>query len=134
MRVLPELTPENTPFWTGGANNQLLIMHCNACDASIHPPSLLCPVCLSREVAPRIAKGTGTIYAFTVNHQKWMPDMTVPFVIAVVDLDGEPGVRVTAELVDADPAGVAIGQPVTVQFINEQDVWIPQFRLLSPDL
>jgi uncharacterized protein len=128
MRVLPELTPENTPFWTGGAHDELLITHCQECDASIHPPSLICPSCLSRNVAPRAAKGTGKIYSFTVNHQRWMPDMEVPFVLVVVDLDGEPGVRITAEMIDIDPGKVTIGQSVTVTFTQVEDVWIPRFR------
>src|SRR5882762_10001192 len=67
MRLLPELTTENTPFWTGGARGELMIMHCEQCDHAIHPPELVCPICLSRTVAPRAAKGTGSIYSVTVN-------------------------------------------------------------------
>jgi uncharacterized protein len=128
MRVLPELTPENTPFWTGGAKGELLITHCGECDTSIHPPSLICPSCLSRKVAPRAAKGTGKIYSFTVNHQRWLPEMQVPFVLVVVDLDGEPGVRITADMIEIDPDKVAIGQSVAVTFMPVEDVWIPRFR------
>ncbi len=134
MRLLPELTPENTPFWTGGATGELLITHCNACDAAIHPPEMICPACLSREVTPRPALGTGVIYSYTVNHQKWLPDLDPPYVIAVVDLDGEPGVRITAELCDIDPQAVTIGQDVRVTFLQQEDVWIPQFVPLDrPD-
>ncbi len=127
-RVLPELTPENTPFWTGGGRGELLIVHCDACGKSIHPPQLICPACLSRNVAPRPAKGTATIHSFTVNHQPWMPGIKVPYVLVVADLDGEPGVRLTAELLDADPETVAIGQPLAVTFTEDRDCWIPQFR------
>ena len=133
MRVLPELTPENTPFWTGGAKGELLIMHCGDCDASIHPPSPICPSCLSRKVAPRPAKGTGKIYSFTVNHQRWLPEMQVPFVLVVVDLDGEPGVRITADMIEIDPDKVAIGQSVAVTFLQVEDVWIPRFRPVSEE-
>lgn len=127
MRLLPELTPENIAFWTGGANGKLLITHCDACDHAIHPPEIICPECLSRSVTPRPALGTGTLYSFTVNHQQWRPDLALPYVIAVVDLDGEPGVRLTAEMREVDPAAVAIGQRVLVTFLPQDDVWIPQF-------
>ena len=131
MRLLPELTPENRAFWTGGADGHLLIAHCDACDAAIHPPEIICPVCLSRDVSPRAAAGTGTIYSFTVNHQPWLPGLDVPYVLLVVDLDGEPGVRITAEAKGIDPDAVAIGQRVQVTFEPVEDVWIPQFRSIE---
>lgn len=128
MRPLPEITEENAAFWIGGARGELMIAHCDACDFAIHPPQLICPNCLSRRVTPRAALGTGTIYSFTINHQSWMPGLKVPYVLVVADLDGEPGVRMTAELINADPARVAIGQRVAVGFVADRDCWIPQFR------
>ena len=57
--------------------------------------------------------------------------MAVPFVLVVVDLDGEPGVRITAEMTGIDPAKVAIGQRVAVAFTQAEDVWIPHFQLAA---
>jgi uncharacterized OB-fold protein len=54
--------------------------------------------------------------------------MTVPFALAVVDVDGAPGVRVTAEVVTADPEAVAIGQTMRVTFANIDDIWFPQWE------
>ncbi len=132
MRLLPELTAENTPFWSGGERGELLIMHCNDCDHAIHPPQVICPKCLSRSVSPRAARGSGTIYTFTVNCHPWLPDLTVPYTLLTVDLDDEPGVRLTAQLVGDNQDGVAIGQRVSVTFERAaEDVWIPQFQKLS---
>ena len=128
IRILPELTPENTPFWTGGERGELMIAHCDACDHAIHPPELICPKCLSRSVTPRAAAGTGVIHSYTINHQPWLPNLPVPYALAVVDLDGEPGVRLTAQLLDVDLDRVAIGQKVRVSFVQAEDVWIPQFH------
>lgn len=127
VRILPELSPENTAFWTGGEHGALMITHCDACDHAIHPPEVCCPKCLSREVSARAAAGTGVVHSYTVNYQPWLPGLPVPYVLATVDLDGEPGVRVTAELVDIDPASAAIGDRVRVGFLHAEDVWIPQF-------
>jgi uncharacterized protein len=132
MRLLPELTPENTPFWTGGSRGELMIAHCDRCDHAIHPPQSICPKCLSRSVTPRPAKGSGTIYTYTVNYQAWLPGLKVPYALLTVDLDGEPGVRLTAQLIDGDPHSVAIGQRVNVVFDKAaEDVWIPQFRICA---
>src|SRR3546814_7412681 len=37
MRPLPELTTENTAFWTVGAQGRLMIAFCGACRHAIHP-------------------------------------------------------------------------------------------------
>lgn len=132
MVLLPELTETNTPFWTGGKHGALMIMHCDACDLAIHPPQFVCARCMSHDVSAKPAKGTGTIYSFTINHQQWLPDLKVPYVLVCVDIDGEPGVRVTSRLVDRDPMDVAIGQPVKVVFDKvADDVWLPQFERIS---
>lgn len=128
IRILPELTPENTPFWTGGERGELMIAHCDACDHAIHPPELICPICLSRSVTPRAAAGTGVIHSYTINHQPWLPNLPVPYALVVVDLDGESGVRLTAQLLEVAPDSVAIGQKVRVSFVHAEDVWIPQFH------
>ena len=125
MLPLPELTAENTAFWTGGEHGELRIAVCEDCAHAIHPPQLLCPRCHSQRVTPRAVAGTGTVYTFTVNHQQWIPGMEVPFVLAVVDVDGAPGVRVTSRLVGAQPDAVRIGQRVRVGFEASGDVWIP---------
>lgn len=129
MRLLPELTDENRPYWTGGAQGQLLIARCDACAAAIHPPELICPRCLSREIVHRPASGTGAVYTFTINTQAWRPDLSEPYAIVVVDLDGEDGVRITGELVGDAVLTPEIGDRVRTVFLAQDDVWIPQFVL-----
>lgn len=130
IRPLPLLTPENTPFWTGGAHGQLLVAHCDACDHAIHPPELVCPVCLSRTVTPRAARGTGVIFSWTINRQAWSPETAEPFALAIVSLDGETGVRITARLIDCDLTTIAIGDRVEVTFEEDRGIWFPLFRPL----
>ena len=127
---LPELTPENTAFWTGGARGELMIAFCTDCGHAIHAPQLICPKCLSRKVEPRAVAGTGTVYSFTVNHQQWFPGMAVPFAILVVDIDGAPGVRVTAPL-RGDAGSARIGQRVSIGFEQAEDVWLPHWTALE---
>ncbi|MBX3510523.1 MAG: OB-fold domain-containing protein [Hyphomonadaceae bacterium] len=129
MRPLPELTPENTAFWTGGARGELMITFCETCSKAVHPPELVCPVCLRETMTARRVAGSGVIYTFTVNHQAWTPGMKVPFAIAVVDVDGAPGVRVTGEVVGCEPDAVHIGAKVQIGFTQAEDVWLPHWTL-----
>ena len=129
-RIHPELTPENTPFWTGGERGELMITHCDDCDLAVHPAQVVCPKCLSA-TTPRAAKGTGTIIARTINRQQWSADMVVPFALAVVELDGEPGVRITARVIDAEAEAVRIGDRLKVAFERDGDIWFPVFRPLA---
>lgn len=131
MRPLPELTSENTAFWTGGERGELMITCCDDCSAAIHPPQIVCPTCQSRNVAARAMAGTGTVYTFTVNHQPWLPDMAVPFALAVVDVDGAPGVRVTAPVITDQPEAVHIGQRMQIRFEAAGDVWLPHWQPLA---
>ena len=126
---LPEITPENEAFWTAGEKGELRITACKACDHRIHPPQLICPKCLSRDVEPVLASGRGTVHPFTINRQQWIPDLDVPYALAVVDLDDQPGVRITAQLRCPDLADIAIGKPVAVAFEQREDVFVPYFTL-----
>jgi uncharacterized OB-fold protein len=134
LHALPEITPENAAFWSGGAHGALMITLCGDCQLAIHPPQIICPKCLSRNIAPRAMPGTGTVYTYTVNHQPWLPGMAVPFALAVVDVDGAPGVRVTAEVVGQDPDAISIGQRMRIVFEQAaEDVWLPQWQPLAAE-
>src|SRR5690349_5198797 len=94
-RPLPRLDQDNRAFWTGGAQGKLFLHQCQDCKTFVHPPKPVCRKCLSEKVSPVAVAGTGVVDTFTVNHQKWHPQMEVPFVIARVAIDGAPGVYLT---------------------------------------
>lgn len=128
---LPAVTEETEAFWRGGADGKLYITACDACDHRIHPPQLICPKCLSRRVTPRPASGRGTIATFTINRQAWMPGLAVPYAVGIVELDDQPGVRITARIVADDVAAVQIGKRVEVGFEPNGDVFVPVFKLVE---
>lgn len=132
-RPLPRLDAINRPFWTGGADGQLLIMRCGDCSAHVHPPRPVCRQCLSENVAPEAVAGTGVIDTFTVNHQAWSPGMEVPFVIARVALDDAPGVILTTNIVGCAVDEVDIGDRVRVTFLRQDDVFLPMFEKVARD-
>lgn len=122
------LDNNNRAFWTGGREGKLLINQCGDCGGFIHPPRDICCHCLSDNVQPQPVAGTGTIDSFTVNHQKWSPDMEVPFVIARVRLDDAPGVILTTNIVNGPADAVEMDDPVRVLFEEQHGIWYPLFE------
>jgi uncharacterized OB-fold protein len=124
---LPAARFENEAFWTAGEHGQLLIHRCTDCGLWLHPPKPVCRRCHSLSVAPQQVSGFGTVHTFTVNHQAWLPDLPVPYVIAIIELDEDSGLRVSTRLVDVAPEDVHIGLRVKVVFQQEEDIWLPLF-------
>jgi uncharacterized protein len=127
-RPVPRLTEENRFFWTSGADGRLRFMRCNECETFIHPPYPICRHCLSENVTPQAVPGTGEIHSFTVNYQKWNPELEVPFVIARVAIDGAPGVLLTTNIVGSPVELVDIGDRVRVTFEQQGDIYYPLFE------
>ncbi|WP_024795280.1 Zn-ribbon domain-containing OB-fold protein [Tomitella biformata] len=127
-RVLPEVTGESRDFWAGGFEGELRIYRCQSCRGWIHPPVGACWQCRSLDVGPEVASGKGTVAAFTVNHHPWLPAFPPPYVIAAVELEEQPGLRLTTCLVECDIDEVVVGMPVEVVFDEQDDVAIPFFK------
>jgi uncharacterized protein len=125
---LPELTSDNREFWTSGSQNVLRIDHCDGCRRYLHPPVPICPFCGGDDVVATAVSGRGTVYSFTVNYQQWNPEMTPPYVLAVVELEEQRDVRLTTNIVGCDVDDVHIGMLVAVEFEAHGDVHLPLFR------
>ena len=128
---IPQITDENGAFWTGGRDGELLIVRCTACGFWVHPPSPRCPKCLSNAVAPSAVSGRGTVYSYTINRQAWVPGLEVPFVLAIVELDEQPGLRLMTNLVDCLPEEAEIGMPVAVAFVERGEAFVPVFHKVA---
>jgi uncharacterized OB-fold protein len=129
-RPLPLLNELNTFFWTSGADGRLRMQRCADCGHWQHPAGVICTRCASRNVAPQVLSGKATIQAMTLNHQPWIPGVEVPYVIAIVELDEQPGLHLTTNIVGTPPESVTIGQRVRVTFEAHEDVFLPLF---TPD-
>jgi uncharacterized OB-fold protein len=72
--------------------------------------------------------GLGSVLTFTVNHQKWYESMDPPYVIAIVELDEQPGLQFLTNIVQCDPISVSIGLRVQVTFEQHGEVALPVFE------
>jgi uncharacterized protein len=58
----------------------------------------------------------GRVYSFTVNYQRWLSDLEVPYAIVLVEFEDHPGVRIAGRLRGCPPEDAAIGMAVDVGF------------------
>ncbi len=111
----PSSSRDTKFFWDGVNAHELRIQRRG--DGSLqHPPV---PALWQDKEAPIdyvVASGKGTVFSFVVHHAPKVPGRTLPFVIALVEL--EEGVRMLGELRNVDPATVEIGMPVRATYID----------------
>lgn len=126
-RPLPLLDTQTGYYWTGGAEGRLLIQRCGRCGTYQHPPLPRCPGCGRDDLAPTPVSGHGRVATFTINHERWLPDLAVPFVYAAVELVEQKALYVFTNILC--PVGqVRSGMPVQVCFEQHDDVFLPMFR------
>lgn len=126
-RTLPPADGPTGFFWTMGADGRLRFQQCAACGYYIHPPTSYCPQCGGRDTAPAAVSGRATLYSFTVNHQPWDGD-DAPYVVAIVELAEQDGLRLMTNIVDVEPDEVYIGMPLEVTFEDHSPIHLPLFR------
>ncbi len=128
LRRNPSLHQLNRGFWTAGGEQVLRLRRCRACGYWVHPPSPACPKCHRRDVRWEDTGGKATLYSYTVNHKAWNPEVPVPYVIGMVQLPEQEGLRLTSNIVNCNVADLHIGMPVRVTFEQQGEVFIPLFE------
>jgi uncharacterized OB-fold protein len=114
--IPPAVTAETEPFWSAAAGGRLLVERCRDCGAESFPPRGICRTCRGRDTAGVPISGAGQVYSYTVNHQRWLPDLPVPYALVLVEFPGHPGVRVAGRVRGCPPEEVSIGMPVDIGF------------------
>ena len=138
-RIFPEmpdfmayLSPDvwTEPFWTAASEHRLVAPKCTSCGEFRMPPAPFCWSCRGQDVEWVELPGRGTVYTFTVTRQALIPQLkgSVPYVVAVVDLEGAPGARLVGNIVDVDPDTVCVGMAVTVTWDDlDEHTTIPRW-------
>jgi uncharacterized protein len=128
---LPIITPLTEAFWDGVAQRKLMICHCADCDHLLHPPRPVCNRCMSTNIDAKEMSGLATLYTYTVTVQVFHPFYAdkVPYVLAVVELEEQPGLRLTTIVVDCPEDQLRVGLPVEVVWTEAGPDWVlPYFR------
>jgi uncharacterized protein len=114
--IPPAVSEEIEAFWAAAAEGRLLAERCTACGNESFPPRGICRLCRGRDMEMSEITGRGDVYSFTVNYQRWLPDLEVPYTVVLVEFPGHPGVRVAGRLRGCDVENVRIGMPVETGF------------------
>lgn len=118
-------------FWQSVNERALELPYCTACKTFFFYPRPFCPACWSDAVEFRRAKGTGTIWTYTiVRFAHGSPSIwheRVPYALALVTLD--EGVRIMGNVIDCDVETVRSGMPVRLTYHEVGGKTLPAFLL-----
>jgi uncharacterized OB-fold protein len=131
-RPLPQPTTETAAYWAAAQEQRLVIQRCDSCGQCQFYPRAFCLSGLSDRLEWINASGQGRLYTYTVCRIAPSPafESRLPYVVALIDLD--EGVRLLANILDADLERVAIGARVGVCFESVSETCtLPQFTLLD---
>ncbi|HSG87691.1 MAG TPA: OB-fold domain-containing protein [Pseudomonadales bacterium] len=89
---------------------------CNVCGAIYLGTRTVCSKCATRDgMAPVRLANTGKLYSYAIVHRSF-PGVEVPFVSAVVDLDGGGTVKGNLVDIEPDPDKIAFDMPVKLVY------------------
>ena len=130
----PPLADATTlPWWQALCQHRLVVQRCAACGQTRLPPAPLCPECRSGDSDWKELSGRGEVYTYTIVHRPIAAGQKLPYVIAVIALEGAEGVRMISNLVGVEPETVAIGLPVELVWEDmSAELALPRFRPVVP--
>ena len=138
-RIFPEMPdfmarlnpdPWTEPFWQAASEHHLVAPKCTNCGEFRMPPAPFCWKCRHQDVEWIELSGRGTVYTFIIARRALIPQLepAMPNVVAVVELDDAPGVRLVGNVLAIDPEAVFIGMPVEVAWDDiDETITIPRF-------
>jgi uncharacterized OB-fold protein len=128
---VPAPDPDTAGYWEALNGGKLAICRCADCRTWMHPPLETCRHCCG-ETRFEAVSGQGTVYSFIVVRRQSVPGFVPPYVVGVVEIVEQPGVRLTG-VIEADPTEVAIGQPVraVIRSIAGSHYSAPAWQLMA---
>jgi uncharacterized OB-fold protein len=129
--LVPKPTPDSAGFWSATAEGTLALSWCPACARYRHPPLERCATCAG-PTEFRAVSGTGTLFSYIVVHRAIAPGYTDKpgHVIGLVELDDQPGLRLTTQLPDLTAETARIGMRLRADIVElpGSDQRVPVFR------
>jgi uncharacterized OB-fold protein len=131
-RPLPLADIDSAPYWQAAKEHKLQLPRCTDCGTYAFPPRTTCNRCLSTNMVWTELSGRGSIYTYCVMHDTLIRGMVPPFVIAQVELEEQPGLRLTCNILECPIDQVRIGMAVEVTYEDvTEEVTLPQFRAVT---
>jgi uncharacterized OB-fold protein len=118
-------------FWDGAREGKLLIQRCDACGYYQHTPRTICKRCNGFALSPVEVSGRGTLYSYTIAVHPFHPWLAsrLPYVLAVVELEEQPNLKLVTNVVECQEDDLRCGMPVEVTYETiAEGVVLPMFR------
>ncbi len=119
-------------FWEAAEDHRLVLQRCRACTRLQYPPEVCCIHCQAEVFDHAEISGRGVIYSYAIVDRPLHAGFVdrLPYIVAFVELNDQPGLRMMTNLVDL-PEGHSpkCGMTVEVAFEKRGAVTLPQFRL-----
>lgn len=110
MRLEPDR--DSAEWWAGVDRGEILLQRCAGCGVRRFPARAVCNRCRSFDAEWVPALGSGTVYSWIVNHQKFAPDAPVPYTVVCVRLAEGEDILMYGNLLTEDGAQPTAGMPV----------------------
>ncbi|MGE7780260.1 Zn-ribbon domain-containing OB-fold protein [Peribacillus sp. NPDC097264] len=116
QKPIPVKTQDNTPYWDGADRHELILQKCNSCQEYSHPPGPSCAKCGSTELSWE-SQGSdinGKVYSYIISYRPFLPGFQddLPLIIAIVELDKLPDVKLIGNILQCPTDDVHIGMQV----------------------
>jgi uncharacterized OB-fold protein len=134
LKPLPEVRPENKPFFDALREHRFVVPRCDDCGDYNWVPYPACRSCLSENQTWTEVSGQATVYTYTVCHRgPGAFNADVPYVIALGELTEQPRpCLVLGNLVGTPIEDIRVGMPIEVAYqdIPDEDItmwrWVPR--------
>jgi uncharacterized OB-fold protein len=128
---IPEPDDLTRFYWDAVDQHRLELLRCQNCSHYIHYPQPVCNRCGSADLAPEEVSGRGSLYSYCEVWQASHPYFAdkLPYLIGVIDLEEEPGVRLPTGIVDCALHDLQCGIAMEVVFrAVTPTLTLPYFR------
>ena len=106
-------------FWQATRAGKFSMCRCSECQLWLHPPLERCRKC-GGATSFETVSGKGTVYSFIVVRHGAVPGYLedLPYVVAIIELDEQEGLRLPTRLLDVDANEVEVGQRVEAELVD----------------
>lgn len=133
-KPIPLKNQDNHPYWDGADSHELVIQRCGSCNHYSHPPGPACAKCGSTELNwEKLGSDIrGRVYSFVSSYRPFLPGFQddLPLIIAIVELEKAPDVKIIGNILDCRAEDVKIGMNVNMTWLDITEEralpqWIP---------
>ena len=138
LHIPPQPGPdaESVGFWEATSRGRLELCRCDECGLWMQPPLERCRRCKGTTSFQPIA-GEGVVHSFIVQHRPVATGYVdhLPYVVAIIGLDEQEGLRLPGRIVDAAVDEVHVGMRVRARLekLRGGDFVVPVFVPAAPE-